>query len=276
MSGNKTKRMLREYLHGEVDERLLHYVAANAHEVLYILPEQLCEKAGVSESQAQAFFQAFGVDNFLAFKYILRKCLYYEVHDQGVIKRSLSTIGDEVFRMELHNLTTLADTLDYDLVERLAEDILNTSAVNLYSGAAMRPIAKTLSHSLWLLNIPRREFEESNRGETSDLSAISSTDLVIVFGRMRYSMRMLMAIKRLKERGIRIVCFTDQPTSPFIPLSDYHFVLPSVSYDYTDSTAGGTALIHILSLCLGMKREEDMFSRMHQLAIATQENNMFW
>ena len=276
MSGNKTKRMLREYLHGEVDERLLHYVAANAHEVLYILPEQLCEKAGVSESQAQAFFQAFGVDNFLAFKYILRKCLYYEVHDQGVIKRSLSTIGDEVFRMELHNLTTLADTLDYDLVERLAEDILNTSAVNLYSGAAMRPIAKTLSHSLWLLNIPRREFEESNRGETSDLSAISSTDLVIVFGRMRYSMRMLMAVKRLKERGIRIVCFTDQPASPFIPLSDYHFVLPSVSYDYTDSTAGGTALIHILSLCLGMKREEDMFSRMHQRAIATQENNMFW
>ena len=276
MSGNKTKRMLREYLHGEVDERLLHYVAANAHEVLYILPEQLCEKARVSENQAQAFFQAFGVDNFLAFKYILRKCLYYEVHDQGVIKRSLSTIGDEVFRMELHNLTTLADTLDYDLVERLAEDILNTSAVNLYSGAAMRPIAKTLSRSLWLLNIPRREFEESNRGETSDPSAISSTDLVIVFGRMRYSMRMLMTIKRLKERGIRIVCFTDRPASPYIPLSDYHFVLPSVSYDYTDSTAAGTALIHILSLCLGMKREEDMFSRMHQRAIATQENNMFW
>ena len=53
-------------------------------------------------------------------------------------------------------------------------------------------------------------------------------------------------------------------------------MLPSVSYDYTDSTAAGTALIHILSLCLGMKREEDMFSRMHQRAIATQENNMFW
>ena len=132
MSANVTKRMLQEYLKSEVDERLLQYVAENAHEVLYILPEQLYEKAGIDESQAQAFFQAFGVDSFLAFKYILRKCLYYEVRDQKVEKRSLNSLADEVFRMELHNLTTMAARLDCEQVERLAEDILNASEVDLF------------------------------------------------------------------------------------------------------------------------------------------------
>ena len=276
MSANVTKRMLQEYLKSEVDERLLQYVAENAHEVLYILPEQLYEKAGIDESQAQAFFQAFGVDSFLAFKYILRKCLYYEVRDQKVEKRSLNSLADEVFRMELHNLTTMAARLDCEQVERLAEDILNASEVDLFYSAAMRPIAKNLYRMLNLMDVHPKEFVKFGRTEFNDLDSIPSSGLVIVFGRMRYSLRMLMEIKQLKQRGMKIVCLTDRYDSPFIPVADYSFVLPTVSYDFTDSSVSGTALVHILSLCIGMKREEAMYSKMHQRAIETQENNMFW
>ena len=65
MPGNMTLAVLRNELQGEVDETLLRYVATNAHKVLYISLEQLCERAAVSEEQVMEFFRAFNVVDFV-------------------------------------------------------------------------------------------------------------------------------------------------------------------------------------------------------------------
>lgn len=276
MAGNATKSVLRTYLiNNTVDEALLHYVSMNAHTVLYISQEHLCEQAHVTEAQAQAFFQAFGVDSFLAFKFILRKCLYHEVTDQGVVKRQLTSLADEVIRLEMHNLATFAAEIDHEKIDRLAEDILAASEVTVFVRTASTPIAVSLKNMLRLLKIPVKLYYENTVYDQDDLEAISASGLVIIFSRMRYSLKMLMDIRRLKQLGLHIVCFTDYSSSPFIPLSDYHFVLPTSSFDFADSTTVGTTFVHILSLCLAMKREEDFYFRMQERDIKTRENNMF-
>ena len=277
MAGNMTKAVLRTYLTQDtVDEKLLHYICMRAHTVLYLSLEQLCEDANVDEARMQAFFHAFGVGDFIAFKYILRKCLYYEVSDQKLTKRSLDSLSDEVIRMEMQNLASLSAELDTGKIDRLAEDILNASHVNIICRAGYKSTANALAHTLWLLKIPNRFWDETSSYDPTQPEDFPPSSLVIVFGRMRYSMRLLMEIKQLKQRGIRIVCFTDYSHSPFIPLSDYHFLLPSTSFDFTDSSVGGTVFVQILALCLGMKREELLYTKLHDRSIRTQENNMFW
>ena len=277
MAGNMTKSVLRTHLISDtVDEELLHYVCMNAHTVLYLSLEQLCEAAGADAERAQAFFQAFGVDDFIAFKYILRKCLYYEVSDRGTVRRSLNSLSDEVIRMEMQNLTALSSILDTEQIDRLAEDILNASQVTIICRAGYKSIADSLAHMLWLLDIPRTIMHEESIYDPVQIDESPPSSLVIVFGRMRYSMRLLMEIKMLKQRGLRIVCFTDYPHSPFIPLSDYHFLLPTTSFDFTDSNVAGTVIVQVLALCLGMKREDVLYTKLHERAIRTQENNMFW
>lgn len=277
MAGNMTRSVLRTYLISDtVDEELLQYVCMNAHTVLYISLEQLCEEAGVNAEQMQTFFRAFGVDDFIAFKYILRKCLYYEVSDGGPVRRSLNSLSDEVIRMEMQNLTALSAILDTEQLDRLAEDILNAPQVTIICRAGYRSTADSLAHMLWLLDIPRTILHEESTYDPVQIDEIPPSNLVIVFGRMRYSMRLLMAVKMLKQRGLRIVCFTDYPHSPYIPLSDYHFLLPTTSFDFTDSSVAGTVIVQVLSLCLGMKREELLYTKLHNRTIRTQENNMFW
>ena len=274
MAGNMTKSVLRTYLISDtVDEELLHYVCMNAHTVLYLSLEQLCEAAGADAERAQAFFQAFGVDDFIAFKYILRKCLYYEVSDGGPVKRSLNSLSDEVIRMEMQNLTALSSILDTEQIDRLADDILNAPQVTIICREGYRSTADSLAAMLRLLNVPSTTMSTY---DPAQIDEIPPSSLVIVFGRMRYSMRLLMEIKMLKQRGLRIVCFTDYPHSPFIPLSEYHFLLPTTSFDFTDSSVAGTVIVQVLALCLGMKREDVLYTKLHDRTIRTQENNMFW
>ena len=274
MAGNMTKSVLRTYLISDtVDEELLHYVCMNAHTVLYLSLEQLCEAAGADAERAQAFFQAFGVDDFIAFKYILRKCLYYEVSDGGPVKRSLNSLSDEVIRMEMQNLTALSSILDTEQIDRLADDILNAPQVTIICREGYRSTADSLAAMLRLLNVPSTTMSTY---DPAQIDEIPTSSLVIVFGRMRYSMRLLMEIKMLKQRGLRIVCFTDYPHSPFIPLSDYHFIIPTTSFDFTDSSVAGTVIVQVLALCLGMKREDVLYTKLHDRTIRTQENNMFW
>ena len=277
MSGSMTKAVLRTYLTAEsVDEELLHYVCINDHTVLYIGLEQLCEDSGADEARIQAFLRAFGVDDFLAFKYILRKCLYHEATPQGVAKRSLNSLADETIRLEMQNLTAFASKLDTEKVEQLANDILAASQVTIFVRDAATPIASYMKRMLRLLRIAPTVYYEHSNYTQEDLDDLKPSGLVIIFARMRYSLKMLLDIKHLKQRGLRIVCFTDQDFSPFIPLADYHFVLPMSSYDFTDSMVSGTTFVHILALCLAMKREEDFYFRAQERDIKTQENGMFW
>lgn len=274
MPANMTLAMLREHLRGEVDERLLRYVAANAHKVLYISLEQLCERADITMTEAVDFLHAFDAKSFVAFKYILRKCLYYESTDRGMVKRSLPSLLDECVRFELHNLIEFSSSIDYDRVDRLARDVWAATEVNAFCAGATRPLGYTLQRYLTNLKIPCHLFGHREKPEV--LEQLSPDGLVIVFGFARYHTRLLTQMKLLRQRGLRIVCVTDRPDSPFIPFSDYHFLLPVNSFDFNDSYVAGIALIHALNLAMGLQREESLFSYMHAWDVETQETNMFW
>lgn len=275
MPGNMTLAVLREYLRSDADENLLQYIAMNAHKVLYISLEQLCERANISEEQAMAFFRAFHAESFVAFKYILRKCLYYEATDKGLFKRSLSSLLDESVRFELHNLTSLCVNLDYTKVEQLARDIWDAPEVTLLCAGPTQALGHALVSSFTMLKI-RFQLYHRYRDFEAELQTLSSSTLFIVFGFARYNARQLAQIKMLHQRGFHIVCITDSPESPFIPLTDYHFVLPVDSFDFNTSLIAGMAFIEALSLALGIQHEKELFSHMHSWDVATQETNMFW
>ena len=155
MITESSKALLQRYLQEDVDENLLNYVATNAsgHSILYMSLEQFCTKAGIDEVQAFAFFKAFGVNSFLAFKRILRDCLYCENTEWGVTSRSISSIADDVLRYEIHNLTELAATLDCTMVRRLAQDIQKAGEIIAFGRGATEPYAHNLTRMLRQLGI---------------------------------------------------------------------------------------------------------------------------
>lgn len=276
MFKKKVEDMLRTFLKTNVDEHLMHYIVVNAHEVLYMSQKQLCTKAGVTNEQLMTFLRAFGVDKFVAFKFILRKCLYYEVTANGVEKRTPASLANEVLLKEMQNLSEFVFTLDHEKLLQLAKDITEAPEVNIICTGSPEPLGYHLLKMLRFHNIKANYYNTLEKDGQRLLDMLDPASLIINFSRRRYSMRLLMLMKLLHQYGFRIVNISDSADAPSIPLSNYYFVLPTDSFDFNDSLSAGFMLNHLLSLFIGQMNEDALFTRMHRRDIETQEANMFW
>lgn len=277
MMNESVYQWLRSHLKGEADEHLLTFTAnnANGQSILFMSLEQFCSAAGVDEGRALRFFSSFGLNSFVGFKRLLRESLYCDMTEQGVVSRSISSIADEVIRYELQNLADLSRTIDTVQIRRLAQDILSASNVVILFQSMSSPPSHTLARAFRTLGINYMVATKA-RLDTSDLSALDHTALLIAFGFPRYAKDALMRLKQLKQQGIRIVSVTDNPESPFAFLSDYYFTLPARSFDFTDSHSASTAFISILSITIGMLERERVFDRLQAQETKLDDMNMFF
>lgn len=254
-----TEALLRNYLQRDADEKLLQFVAANAHSVLFWYPERFCEKAGVSISECADFFSAFGVPSLEAFKNILRNVLYQDMQDGVVTKRSIISITNELIETEIENLKTLAQSMDYNNLQRLTHDIAQATEVLVLGNGGTAPYAIYLTDMLNKLGIKAQR----QRGLGGFLNSHDSSTLVISFGIARYSKNSVLQLRSLRQRGYRVVGFTDRYDSPWVDLSDYCFFMPLRGFDFVDSYTAGTTLINALLLNLGLQDEQNLIAKLN-------------
>lgn len=261
MANANTKILLRSYLKGAVDEALFDFVTDNAPTVLFSSMEHICRKAGVSEVAFCAFLAAFGVDSFPAFQDILRGVLYQETQEQGVAKRSLSSIVEELVDGEIRNLSTLARNMDYEGLHRLTREILQASEVLVLGSSGAAPYALYLTRMLNLLGIKAHSIN-ANESILGFLSSHDRSVLVIAFGIARYSKQAVLQLRNLRQRGYRIVSFTDRHDSPYVDLSDQYFFMPVNCFDFLDSYTAGLTLINALLSNIGLQDEQKLITQL--------------
>lgn len=261
MANTSTKTLLRGYLKGSVDQALFDFVTDNAPAVLFSSMEHICRKAGVSEGALCAFLAAFGTDSLQAFKDILRSVLYQEAQGQGVAKRPISSIVEELADGEMRNLSGAIRELDYEQLDRLTQDIVHAGDVLVLGTGGTAPYCIYLTRMLNLLGIKA----QSVTPNVSILDYVSSHDrsaLVIAFGIARYSKSSVLQLRSLRQRGYRIVSFTDRHDSPYVALSDYYFYMPVSCFDFLDSYTAGMTLINILLSNLGLRDEHKLTAQL--------------
>lgn len=276
MSEKYTRKTLREKLTERLGRELADYVVSNTSTILYMKLETFCAAAGISREQAAAVFEAFGAGNFMEFKDVLRDSLYYESGSDSIRRRSISSITDEIVRFELKNLTDLAGNMDYELLARLTQDVLAASEVLVIGARACTPYALYLTRMLLKLGIRARFFDPAGDDRCDLVSTIDPSALVIVFGMARYYRDSLVTVRMLKQRGIRVIGITDSAQSPYVMLSDYSFVMPIRSFDFSDSYSAGMAFVSVLVFSLFLEDEENMRDRLHSFDVMTEDMGIFF
>lgn len=272
MENNTTKVLLKDHLRQEVDERLIEFTANNAHSILYWSQERFCQMAGISEEQALAFFAAFDSPSFAAFKNLLRSVLYQDIQGQGVTKRSIGSITEELIETEIQNLRKLASDMDYEKLERLTHDLAQASSVMVMGNGGAAPYAIYLISMLNKLGI-----KAYRMGGIADFSSSHDTStLVISFGIARYSKRSVLQLRGLRQRGYRVVGFTDRQDSPWIDLTDYCFFMPLRGFDFVDSYTAGITLINALLLNIGLQDEQKLIAQLNAHDAALEDMDVFF
>ena len=98
----------------------------------------------------------------------------------------------------------------------------------------------------------------------NDIQPVSDSlsALVIAFGIARYSKHAVLQLRNLRQRGYRIVSFTDRHDSPYVDLSDYYFFMPLNCFDFLDSYTAGMTLINALLSNIGLQDEQKLITQL--------------
>ena len=272
MEHQTTEALLRGRLLWEADEALLQYAASNAHAILYWPLERFCKKAAVDQAACEAFFSAFGAGSFADFKNILRSVLYQDAKGAVVGKRSITSITEELIDNEIQNLKDLSQSMDYENLQRLTLEIQQASDVLVIGNGGASPYAGYLCDMLGKLGVKAHKLSSlAGFFNSSDTST-----LVISFGIARYSRRSVLQLRALRQRGYRIVAFTDRHDSPWVDLSDYCFFMPLRGFDFVDSYTAGFTMINALLLNMGLQDEQKLIADLNAYDASLDDLDIFF
>lgn len=270
MSVKGIKSRLMEKAVGPVDSRLLSYVVNNFNSVAYMNYDKLCYHAQCSGEELDTFFRAFGVEDLLAFKAMLREVVYNESDGPDDLEdRSIRGIADMVMRHEMSNIAEFSASLDEGLISRFAQDLLSASEVYLIS---MRSAPSMTLHAADVLNkvgIKTRIIDSSN-SYLSNVVNMDRSGLVLSIAYSRYHKGTIGLMSYLRKNGYKIVSITDYPMSPAGKLSDYCFCCPRHSHDYTVSSLTITMLLNIVAIHIGLQDKSGLVNRIRRYDEITQ------
>jgi len=239
------------------------YIADHYDTVAFITASRLGELVGVSESTVVRFACALGYDGYPE----LQKKL------QELIKTRLTNVqrmglGSEMpeeelirtaLRTDITSLRHVKEVLDYGMVAKAADMILQARQVYILGLRASAPLAQFLWYYLNYI-IPNVSLATSSIGGDifGHLMHAGEGDLVIAISFPRYSSRTVEGVTFAKENGAKVLAITDNELSPLIGLSDECLYVSMDMNLFVDSLVAPLSIINTLVLLVGMRQKDGL------------------
>ena len=274
MSVRSIKNKLMEKAVGPVDNRILGYIVNNFNSVAYMNHDKLCYHAQCSPAELNAFFRAFGTEDLLSFKAVLREVVYNESDGPDDLEdRSIRGIADMVMRHEMANIAEFSASLDEGLIGRFAQDLLSATEVYI---VGMHSATSTALYTADILNKVGVKARIIDTADVASVVNMERTGLVLAISYSRYHKATINLLSHLRKNGYNIVSITDYPMSPAGKLSNYCFCCPRHSHDYTVSSLTLSMLLNIVAIHIGMQDKSGLVNRIRRYDEVTQNLDYFF
>lgn len=276
MSHKTVKAKLQAQANRRVDEKILDYIVKNFDSVTFMSAEKLCYAAGCTKEELDEFGAAFGAGSLLELMTLLREAVYSEMGEaDSAHGRELRDITDMMMRYEMANIAEFNTGLDFDLVNRLAQDLATASEVYIVGVRSSGPMALYAAHILSAVGIKTRKIDVAEN-YVDGVVNMDRAGLVLTFDFTRYHKGTLVLLNMLKKNGFNIASITDSPEAPVARVSNYSICVPRHSHDYTDSFVTTTMLLNTLAIYIGIQDRGALVSRLRQYDEITQGLEFFF
>ena len=263
MPRENIRTLLQKQMTGPVNEQLFDFIIENAHAIPLWTAEDIYSKAGVSEEDFFAFLTALDVPSFAGFRDLLRQMIYRDDdHEQEEHSDAVSNVVQEMIDREMKSLSILSQSIDYQRLNRLSQDIEQAEDVLVLGNGGAAPYALYLEKMLNKLGV-KAHIINPYSGLVTVLSSHNRNTLVISFGFARYSRRSVMQLQTLRQRGFKMVGFTDRQDSPWVDLCDYCLFMPLENFDFLDSYTVGITLINALLLNMSIRNKHQLIKQLN-------------
>lgn len=246
------------------------YVLGNPFQAATLGIEDLAAASGVSVATVNRFAREFGFSGFVAFR---AECLQIYSKTLEPVEKIRRLAGGEASALPLMraSLAAARDDIDRTLAGLDAEAC--ATLVELLLGA-QRVFLVGFGVSSALARLAQQMFEQSlavvelldgaggNERVIRRLGQIGGPgDLVVGISLQRYSQFTVEVLRRAREAGARVACFTDSAESPLLPFADAALLSPSDHPVLHGSLASTAATVEAIATVLARRRSNETSMR---------------
>ena len=239
------------------------YIVDHYDTVAFITASRLGELVGVSESTVVRFACALGDDGYPELQKKLQELIKTRL--TNVQRMGLGTDMSEedlvrtALRTDITSLRHVKEVLDYDMVAKAADMILEAKQVHILGLRASAPLAQFLWYYLNYI-IPNVGLATSSIGGDifGHLMHAGEGDLVVAISFPRYSARTVEGVTFAKNNGAKVLSITDNELSPLVSLADECLYVNMDMNLFVDSLVAPLSVINTLVLLVGMRQKDGL------------------
>jgi DNA-binding MurR/RpiR family transcriptional regulator len=265
MQDNDIIKIITEKHHGmsKGHRAIASYIVDHYDTVAFITASRLGELVGVSESTVVRFACALGYDGYPELQKKLQELIKTRL--TNVQRMGLGTDMSEedlvrtALRTDITSLRHVKEVLDYDMVAKAADMILEARQVHILGLRASAPLAQFLWYYLNYI-IPNVNLATSSIGGDifGHLMHAGKDDLVVAISFPRYSSRTVEGVTFAKNNGAKVLSITDNELSPLVALSDECLYVSMDMNLFVDSLVAPLSVVNTLVLLVGMRQKDGL------------------
>ena len=233
-----------------VQQRVTLYIRKKWEQICMMTAREVAQKADVSEAAVQRIAVILGFKSFRDMKMKMRSSLLknravvnFKLKDGQKTENKTSWL-DEHVSMEVTGILQTFRQNSLETLQQAARLLISSERIWVLGDKMGSGTSAYLEFSLNYLIGKTVRLDLSNCDEY--LSFFSESDTLVVIGFQRYSTKTLKAAELAREKGARILAFTDCDLSPFSKFADVSLYAVTDSVIFLDSYSSVLSLSHAL------------------------------
>jgi DNA-binding MurR/RpiR family transcriptional regulator len=227
-------------------QRVAHFVANNPQFASLASTRQLAEKAGVDAATITRFAKAVGFTGFQQLRQELRHTYLGRLEPLELIERQRAS--GNVYRAavlrDVQNLQSLLETIDTRALDRLADQMLAARQVLIVAFGSYAAPAIALAHLCAALDVDARVETRGRVHWATDLTRMTSRDLVIGIGFWQCDRDVVAAVQWASEHGIPTVAIADSSVSPLARHAKVKVIVPTEGMLFFQSVTASLSVVY--------------------------------
>lgn len=239
------------------------YIIGHYDTAAFITASKLGDTVGVSESTVVRFACVLGYDGYPELQKKLQELirarltnvqrmgLGADIPEGDLVRRSL--------RNDITNLRHIKQVLDYAMMQKVADDILEADHIYIMGLRSSAPLAQFFWYYLNYILSKTSLVTSSIGGDIfGQLMHATKGDLVLAISFPRYSARAVDGAGFAKKNGARIISVTDNTLSPLAQIADACLFVNSDMNLFVDSLVAPMSVLSALVLLVGMRKKDGL------------------
>jgi DNA-binding MurR/RpiR family transcriptional regulator len=259
--------------------RVAEYLLQTYPEAALLTADKVAEGAGVSEATVIRLAMALGYEGYNDMQQDVRQDLGRTVHKlRRATERPTKggSILTTVMEQEVANIRAMAEIVSPESVDRVVDFICEARHIYVSGARSSWFLAQYFGHVLANMLGNVTTLQPALPQVIFDLTAIGPEDLVIVCTFPRYTIVTMEIARFAKERGAKLLCFTDSTACPAAAIADVTFCAPIDSVHLMDSYTASMALMHAVVGGVNRKANERVLDTLGRLEETYAQFDIFY